>query len=155
MTKEYYIDLLKNDNVRAALDTIARAEGVRFGYNTLYGNTKILSLDKHPNTKITKWGITSTAAGRYQFLFSTWSRLEKLLKLDDFGPLSQDIAALRLIDEKGAIPNLLTGDILTAVFKIRKVWASLPEAGYGQGERTKEEILKYFTSALENLKKKK
>lgn len=148
--KKYYKDLLSNTNVRAALDTIAKAEGVKFGYYTMYGNTKITSLKEHPNRAITKWGITSTAAGRYQFLFKTWTAIAKRLKLDSFSPENQDIAALYLIDEKGAISDIKKGDPVSAFYKIRKIWASLPGAGYGQGERTETYIKEWFDYYVKN-----
>ena len=98
--KAYYRQLLANPNIRATLDTIAKAEGVKYGYQTLYGNTKFQSLDKHPKILVTKWGITSSAAGRYQILYKTWENISKRLGLESFSPENQDIAALYLIDEK-------------------------------------------------------
>ena len=150
--KKYYKELLQNSYISAALDTIAKAEGVKYGYYTLYGNTKIESLKEHPNRAITKWGITSTAAGRYQFLYKTWVSIAKKLKLDSFSPENQDIAALYLIDEKGAISDLMKGDVLTAFYKIRKIWASLPAAGYGQGERSEAYIKQWFDYYVKNAK---
>lgn len=148
--KKYYQNLLQNPYIKAALDTIAKSEGVKYGYFTLYGNTKISTLKEHPNKQISKWGITSTAAGRYQFLYKTWVAIAKKLKLDSFSPENQDIAALYLIDEKGALPDLMKGDVLTAFFKIRKIWASLPAAGYGQGERSEDYIKQWFEYYLKN-----
>jgi muramidase (phage lysozyme) len=143
-TKLQYEQLLNNPFVRAGLDTIAKSEGVKHGYNTLYGNTKFNSLEKHPNIKVTKWGITSTASGRYQFLYRTWNDIAKKLNLTSFSPKNQDIGALYLLDEKGALDDLAKGNVISAFYKARKVWASFPSAGYGQGERTKEQILKWY-----------
>lgn len=147
-TKAQYIDLLKNPYIKAGLDTIAKCEGVKYGYKTLYGNTAIDSLAAHPNKKVTKWGITSTAAGRYQFLFRTWEAIRKKYLLPDFNKQSQDIAALVLLDEKGALDLLAKGDVLGAFYKARKVWASFPSAGYGQGERKQKFVIDTFNKAL-------
>ncbi len=81
-------------------------------------------------------GCVSTAAGKYQINKPTWLRCQKALGLRDFSPASQDLACAWLIEDKGAMPDLLAGRFGAAVTKIRKVWASLPAAGYGQGERS-------------------
>jgi lysozyme len=52
----------------------------------------------------------------------------------DFTPDSQDAAAWFLIEEKGAGADVLAGRTADAVAKVRKIWASLPGAGYGQRE---------------------
>lgn len=149
-TKDQYIQLLKNPYIIAGLDTIAKSEGVKYGYNTLYGNTQFKGLDKHPNIRVTKWGITSTASGRYQFLYRTWIDIAKKLNLESFSPKNQDIAALYLLDQKGAIDDLLRGEVLKSFYKARKIWASLPAAGYGQGERSTAQILKWFNESVKN-----
>lgn len=142
--KEYYKKLLANPKIKAALDTIAKAEGVKYGYNTLYGNTRFDSLASHPKKLVTKWGITSSAAGRYQFLAKTWDNIAKKLNLDSFSAENQDIAALYLIDQSNATQDIINNNIVTAFYKIRKIWASLPGAGYGQGERSQAFIEKWY-----------
>src|SRR4051812_12774190 len=94
--------------VKAALDTIAWAEGGR-SYNTLFGGG-VFSGNQHPNIAITANGYTSTAAGRYQFLSSTWAGVKNALGLPDFGPASQDIGAVYLIWQRGQLSKLLAGD---------------------------------------------
>lgn len=111
------------------------------------------SLAKHPNKAITKWGITSTASGRYQFLFKTWNEIAKKLNLDSFNEENQDIGALYLMDRGGALDDIKKGDVVTAFYKIRKIWASLPHAGYGQGERSESFIKQWFDYYVENNKK--
>ena len=154
MNKQDYLNLLKNPYIKAGLDTIAKCEGVQYGYYTLYGNSKIDSLAAHPNIKVTKWGITSTAAGRYQFLTRTWNDIATKLGLTDFSEQNQDVAALYLMNQQGALDALAKGDVLSAFYRIRKIWASLPGAGYGQKERTKSDVQKWFTEAYNALKKK-
>ncbi|WP_317205564.1 glycoside hydrolase family 104 protein [Janthinobacterium sp.] len=79
-----------------------------------------------------KRGSVSTAAGAYQINLPTWTRVSEKLGLNDFSPASQDAAALQLISEKGAAADVAAGRTASAVYKIRKIWASLPGAGYGQ-----------------------
>lgn len=145
LSKQDYIKLLSNPFVKAGLDTIAKAEGVKYGYNTLYGNTSFSDLSRHPNKKITKWGITSSAAGRYQFIYNTWKGISSKLGLNDFSPLNQDIAALYLINQANALQDLNNGNIEAVVSKIKKIWASLPGAGYGQKERSLSTIKKWYS----------
>ena len=81
-------------------------------------------------------GCVSTAAGKYQIKKSTWLGCKSALKLPDFSPASQDRACAYLIEQRGAMPDVVAGRFADAVTKIRKEWASLPGAGYGQGERS-------------------
>ena len=92
-------------------------------------------------------GCVSTAAGAYQIIRPTWLRLKNKLSLPDFSPASQDAAATELLRERGAIARLEIGDFAGAIAKAKKEWASLPGAGYGQGERTIAWLTEKFTSA--------
>lgn len=148
-TKAALEQALTNPNARAFLDMISVAEGTtRYGYYTLFGGGKISSLVKHPNTAITVNGYTSTAAGRYQFLFRTWYDVATKLQLPDFGPHSQDIAALELIARRGGLNFVLQGNLTAAINAVRKEWASFPGAGYGQGERSLAFMQSAFNKAL-------
>jgi lysozyme len=92
-------------------------------------------------------GCVSTAAGAYQINRPTWKRLKQRLGLSDFSPASQDACALELISEKGALSDVRAGRVADAVAKVRKVWASLPGAGYGQGEVALAAFTNRFTQA--------
>lgn len=92
-------------------------------------------------------GCVSTAAGKYQQIKPTWLRLKNKLSLPDFGPASQDAAAAELLRECGALVRLEAGDFAGAVAQARKIWASLPGAGYGQGERSIAWLTEKFTDA--------
>ena len=81
-------------------------------------------------------GCVSTAAGAYQMIKPTWLGLAQRLGLRDFGPTSQDAAAGLLLRDCGALQKLNRGDLAGAVQAARRTWASLPGAGYGQGEKT-------------------
>lgn len=132
--------------VKAALDTIAWAEGGR-SYNTLYGGGTF-SGNQHPNRAITAGGYTSTAAGRYQFLYRTWVGIKSKLGLPDFGPASQDVGAVYLIWERGQLSKLLAGDFEGMCKGLGCLWAALPYATCGQGRRDIASTMRYFNGAL-------
>lgn len=130
-----------NPNVRKYLDFIAQAEGVKHGYNTIFGNERLSNLSAHPNIRKQfkqtdgKVNIT-TAAGRYQFLNSTWSNLAKQYGFRDFSPKAQDMGAIALIAQRGALDDVLNGNWQSAIQKTGKEWASLPSSTYKQGKRS-------------------
>lgn len=133
-------------NEKAFLDMLAVSEGTYGhgdnGYNVIVGGDLFHGYAKHPNVLVTlnKAGLKSTAAGRYQFLKRTWDALALKLHLPDFSPASQDLAALELIAECGASDDVRSGRFADAVYKCRKIWASLPGAGYGQHENSLESL---------------
>lgn len=140
-TRENFEKLLGSPNVQKMLNLIANAEGVEHGYNTLFGNERLNDLSWHPNVKKEftqtdgKKNVT-TAAGRYQFLKDTWDGVAKQLGLKDFSPKNQDIAAVALLAQNGALPSVLKGDFKTAVQKSGSTWASLPSSPYAQPKRS-------------------
>jgi muramidase (phage lysozyme) len=121
---------------RALLDTIAFTEGTRHhgqdGYNVTFAYHYFSSCTHHPNLRICSGGYCSTAAGRYQFLTTTWNGLG----LPNFGPANQDRGGMKLVSRRGAI--VPTGRALTAteftntMNRISYEWASLPPGRYGQ-----------------------
>ena len=132
-------------NRHAFLDMIAYSEGTskigkNDGYDVLVGSKpnnmiRIDDLSRHPRITVQiRAGLWSSAAGRYQFIWPTWSRLQAKLRLTDFGRDSQDRAALALIDECGALQMIDKGEIADAINACSPIWASLPGAGYGQHE---------------------
>lgn len=134
---------------RAFLDMLAVAEGTYGlgdnGYNVLVGKTLFDGYASHPN-KLVKINdrLFSTAAGRYQLLYRNWLAYSRLLKLKDFGPESQDAIALQLISEQGALGDIESGNVASAIRKCRNIWASLPGAGYGQREVKLEKLVADF-----------
>jgi len=77
----------------------------------------------------------------------TWDRLQRKLGLEDFSPGNQDRAALELIDEAGALADVKAGRFPEAINKVRRIWASVPGAGYAQGERTLAWLTTRYTDA--------
>ena len=142
------------DNVCAFLDMLAFAEGTILyggddGYNVLVGGKTFDSYEKHPKVYVplTRYKVTSSAAGRYQFLWKTWQALALKLNLPDFGPVSQDRAAIELIRERKALLDVREGNIILAIQKCRPIWASLPGAGYGQREHKLADLLREYSKA--------
>lgn len=133
----------QNPNVRKFLDLIAHTEGTEGnGYRTAFGGGRLSNLGDHPrymksfkqqNGKINK----TSAAGRYQFLSSTWDSVAKKYGLNDFGPQSQDLGAIALLAQNGALGSILKGDMTTAVRKSGSTWASLPTAPASYSQPTK------------------
>jgi muramidase (phage lysozyme) len=144
-------------NRSAFLQMIAVSEGTAKtgddGYNVLVGSLPGKSLlfhdySKHPNIKVRlSPTLVSTAAGRYQFIIKTWKRMATKLGLKDFSPSSQDRACLELINEAGALPDVDAGRFDSAVRKCRRIWASLPGAGYGQRENSLARLRTVFVGA--------
>ncbi|HEX7904894.1 MAG TPA: glycoside hydrolase family 104 protein [Chitinophagaceae bacterium] len=136
-------------NLKAFLLMIQFSEGTlgNKAYRMLYGGNLFDDFSKHPNIPVTRWGITSTAAGAYQFLYSTWTELQLSLRLPDFSPASQNKAAIELIRRGGAIDDILRGHVPQAINKCRKIWASFPGAGYGQSEKSLQDLLLFYEKA--------
>lgn len=140
-----------NQNLSAFLTAIRFGEGTsgENGYTILCGGQQFESFESHPALKGWKGfalktsmceaagfneGCVSTAAGAYQINKPTWQALQAVIGKGDFSPERQDAAAIELIREKGALEDVFSGHVRKAVEKCRKVWASLPGAGYSQHE---------------------
>nr|WP_315242852.1 glycoside hydrolase family 104 protein [uncultured Albidiferax sp.] len=145
-------------NTRAFLDMLAYSEGTGSpdGYRAMFGYPRrdriVSSLADHPRQYFSFTDSTgrvqkTSAAGRYQFLARTWDELAKKLGLPDFGPDSQDAAALELVRQRGALGDVRAGRITAAVAKCAKTWASLPGAGYNQPERKMDSLLSAYRGA--------
>lgn len=147
---------LQGANERAFLDMLAVSEGTSGrgdnGYNVLFGGGLVSDYSDHPRQLITRTfssglTVTSSAAGRYQFLSKTWSYLASRLALSDFSPASQDAAAIELIRERGALADVHAGRFVAAVDKLATTWASLPGSPYGQPTHSLDTLAADFTAA--------
>jgi len=163
-----------NPNRKAFLDTIAFSEGVREGQHPLTvwdgydvivtsvdGPETFITFAAHPfapefpgnggyprpSRQINSKGLTSNAAGRYQFMLKDWAHYKAQLNLADFGPVSQDLWAIQLIRERGALPLIDGGQFALAVQRCSNLWASLPGAGYGQHENHMDRLQVAYTEA--------
>lgn len=90
-------------------------------------------------------GCVSTAAGAYQIIKPTWIKLRDSLGLPDFSQTSQDAAAVELIRRRGALEDVKAGRVADAIGKCRNEWASLPGNYAGQGQRTPQTLIAWFT----------
>lgn len=131
---------------KALLDAIAGAEAR--GYNIRYGGETFDSYKDHPRIgRRTPDGRSSNAAGRYQFLSTTWDSLAKQLGLKDFSPANQDRAAWQLAVNaygygvNGIIKDLRT-DPMKVAYKLNGTWPSLP-GGSQQNNATKGFLGRY------------
>lgn len=135
---------------KALLDTIAYAEGTKGrgydGYNILYAYRTIDDCNNHPNRVICSGGYCSSAAGRYQFLNTTWNGL----KLPNFRPENQTRGAMTLIDwRKASIPAdraMTATEFANVMSKISYEWASLPPGRYGQPIKTMSQLRSVYCS---------
>lgn len=91
-----------------------------------------------------KPGCVSTAAGAYQTIRGTWVSVRDALRLPDFGPASQDAAAVELIRRRGALEDVKAGRFESAVQKCRNEWASLPGNYAKQGQRSMGTLLAWY-----------
>jgi lysozyme len=154
MTIEQLKAALENHNVKAFLDMIRHSEGTATpnGYRMLFGGRLFDSFCDHPNIFFSyknKKGevIKTSASGAYQITHTTWVVLKARLGLKDFSQESQDIAALELIREAGALLQVQGGYFVDAIKKVRSIWASLPGAGCHQPEHTLAEVEKWYEDA--------
>jgi len=135
--------------IRALMRTISASESnVSRPYHVVYGGKYVLDLSRHPDwcVKIVNGpnlGKCTTAAGRYQFLTSTWNdkakryharRADFLFWADySFEPEDQDAVVYAWLSDrkfwKADIPEMLRQERLTDVLRMLSgTWTSL---GYG------------------------
>ena len=148
-TKQTLIDARSNPNVAKFLNLISRAEGTEtHGYNTAFGGGRFEDFTKHPNIqkKFTQTDgkvDSSGASGRYQFINKTWNGVAKKYGLNDFSPINQDLGAIALIADSGALADVTSGNFKRAIDKLGSQWASFPSApkAYKQKTRSYEFLL--------------
>lgn len=142
---------------KALLDAIAGPES-RGQYDIIYGGDRFEDFSDHPGeyktiTSGPNKGKKSSAAGKYQFLESTWDDIAAQEGLTDFSPQSQDTAALALArrDYKASTGRSLDSDLsageLERIAKgLSGTWTSLP-SGIEQGTTTSR-FANAYNSAL-------
>lgn len=149
---------MNTTNRQAFLRMLRVSEGTagEGGYNALFGwpakGRTFYSYADHPRRffdykdKAGK-AIKTSAAGAYQITATTFDDVAPRLGLSDFTPASQDAIALELIRQRGALGDIDAGRFESAVSKVRRVWASLPGAGYNQPERDITTLAQAYASA--------
>jgi muramidase (phage lysozyme) len=156
--RAFYEQFRNTPEGRALLGVIRYAEGTSKSndpYRVLFGGSQFSDLSRHPNRVIRTdtFPRGSAAAGAYQFLPGTWNQQSKKLGLQDFGSLSQDIAALDIaryrLRNLGGLSYLkqrgLTREALAA---LAPEWASLPtmegRSYYGQPVKSAPELQRVY-----------
>ena len=155
---------LNNPYVRATLDMIAEAEVGRDAtrtsdqgyFATFSGKRYNGDLSTHPNVYGSFIGRdgkrhSSNAAGRYQFLKSTYDDLSRRYGFKDFTPRTQDMMAIALMMDVGALDDIMAGQIERALPKLGKRWAALPQSRLGRnmhGGRSQDFINESYTRNL-------
>ncbi|NEP61502.1 MAG: glycoside hydrolase family protein [Symploca sp. SIO2G7] len=137
-------------HIRALMRTISASESnMDHPYHLLYGGKTVDQLDRHPDTCIPieigpNFGDCTTAAGRYQFLTTTWQTKAQqyhpsppdwfeFWQAYDFSSEAQDIVVYRWLSDPAAWgtdigQQLKNGDINQVLELLSGTWTSL---GYG------------------------
>ncbi len=155
---------------KALLDTIAWAEGTREKYNVMFSGKLFNSYTSHPveTNEMPPGGIsagsyTSTAAGRYQFLYETFKGLRTQgYFTTGFNSQEQDKAALdgliikkRKLSEEELKSAVAAGNYVSVWDKLAPEWASLPssEKGgksyYGQPVQKSSDLANVYQNCLQ------
>ena len=116
-------------------------------YNVMYGGGKFDTTKGHPDTVVSggKGSPSSAAAGKYQFMPSTWKGVTGDLKTP-MTPSNQDKAATSLIKSRRV--NLDLPMSRRSVNKLSGEWASLPDKSgksrYGQPVKSYSQLRSWF-----------
>lgn len=125
---------VENPNVKAFLDTLANVESGG-KYNVSVGGATFSDMSKHPEMYNPAAG--SDAAGRYQFISTTYKPIAQKLGLKDFSARSQDLAAVQYLKDLGVLDEIMKGDKSSIEDVIRRLrgstWTGLRRYGSGQG----------------------
>lgn len=146
---------MRDVNVSAFLLMLQHSEGTAKAdnpYAVTFGEAfTIQDFSDHPHAL--GWpgylwnGVHETASGAYQITYPTWLTLKARLNLSDFSPQSQDTAAIELIRERGALQDIVDGNLQNAVYLCRGIWASLPGGSSGQPEKVFADLAEVYTSS--------
>lgn len=142
-------------NEQAWIVVVSACEGTNYpdGYTYLFGSSpkndlRFKGFDTHPNIKRPYTDLSgktffSTAAGRFQIIFSTY----KLHGGGRFDPPAQDAMCLSITRKAGALEDVRAGRLRDAVRKCGTQWASLPSSNYAQPKRGWMFVEKTFADA--------
>ena len=124
------------------------------GYTTQFTGRQFSDMSKHPAQINSANGLSSDAAGAYQFLSTTYNPAAKALGITDFSPESQEKVGKYLAQQRGMNTDIVHTDkasFLKALDKIAPEWASMPTVKtgtsyYGQGGLTPDEAWNIYNS---------
>lgn len=142
--------------IRAFMRAISVGEGTKGPtkncpdpYRVMYGG-KCIEEYTHPKKAVTAGKYTSSAAGRYQYLWSTWKPVAKKngIPVEEFTPMNQDKTVYNMLKDLGLDKTLAAGNIDEALRKTNRIWASLPGSPYGQGTVPRAKYVGYYEHML-------
>jgi muramidase (phage lysozyme) len=155
---DHFDALLALPQVKAALATIRYAEGG--DYDRLFGyftdNSRVFDhmvQVGHPRSIFrAPGGYVSSAAGAYQAIPSTWDEeVKKGSMKDRFTPYEQDRFALGRLQFRGLLDEVAAGNIWWINSKaMGREWASFPSSPYGQPQKSRHRLERYYRSQLKN-----
>ena len=124
------------------------------GYTTMFTGAQFSDMSKHPAQINSANGLSSDAAGAFQFLSTTYNPAAKALGITDFSPQSQEKVGKYLAQQRGMNTDIVHTDkasFLKALDKIAPEWASMPTmktgtSYYGQGGLTPDEAWSIYNS---------
>jgi muramidase (phage lysozyme) len=124
------------------------------GYTTQFTGKQFSDMSRHPAQINSANGLSSDAAGAYQFLSTTYNPAAKALGITDFSPESQEKVGKYLAQQRGMNTDIVHTDkasFLKALDKIAPEWASVPTlktgtSYYGQGGLTPDEAWRIYNS---------
>jgi muramidase (phage lysozyme) len=140
---------------QALHDSIAFAEGTENrsndGYDVMFSYRLMGSCGSHPNRCISFGGSCSTAAGRYQFLTTTWNSVKRARNLASFEPENQERGAAYLISttRRVSVPQtrpMTATEFSNAMSRLSYEWASLPPGRYGQPNKSMSQMRSKYCS---------
>ena len=142
---------VEDPNVKAFLDVLAKPEsGGR--YNVSVGGKTFTDMSKHPEMYNAE--LNSDAAGRYQFLSTTYKPIARRLGLKDFSPQSQDLAAVQYLKDLGVLDEIQSGDpkkIEDAKRRLQKsTWTGLRKYSDGEASKYFLERKSYYSKNVTN-----
>lgn len=136
----------------AVLNVLAHAEGTKDRYDYIFSYVTFTNFADHPRRVICSSGYCSDAAGRYQFLSTTWDETRTGAQIRDFQPRSQDVGALYRMEmfrgahEHNQVLNRSAFERL--IYKINLEWASLPGSPYGQPTHSMSSLWTVYQNSL-------
>jgi muramidase (phage lysozyme) len=137
--------------VKAFFDVIGYAEGTNSRYNIRFGGFSFGGYAGHPRLIYCSGGLCSDAAGRYQFLSTTWDYLKSQVSLPSFSPDNQDKGCIQLLKNAGAfsVISQIQGrsDFERSISLTNRVWASFPGSPYGQPTKSMQALWNHYEAS--------
>jgi muramidase (phage lysozyme) len=89
-----------------------------------YGFVRLDTLEDHP--ALLNGSNRQQYSGAYQIGRNSWLRAKNAMGLTNFSPHSQDLYAVWIIDKRGQLDNVMSGNWEKALPQLSREWASIP-----------------------------